>query len=82
MATVCTLLWTRSMSEATPRGAKANAWRERPGPRTAPTRSPRHRPPQAPRAPWPKSLLAADDLVGGARRSSWPQESLEQKMLE
>merc|ERR1719291_1578953 len=25
MATVCTLLWTRSMSEATPRGAKRAA---------------------------------------------------------
>merc|ERR1719517_221656 len=60
MATVCTLLWTRSMSEATPRGAK----------RAAPAPAP------APRAPWPKSLLAADDLVGGARRSSWLQESL------
>merc|ERR1719282_58110 len=76
MATVCTLLWRRSMSEAAPRGAK------RPGPRTAPTRSPRHRPPQAPRAPWPKSLMADGELVGAARRSSWLQESLEQKMLE
>merc|ERR1719356_1628672 len=84
MATVCTLLWRRFMSEAAPRGAKraapappparANAWRERPEPRTAPTRSPRHRPRQAPRAPWPKSLVADDDLVGAARRSSRLQE--------
>merc|ERR1719188_2457131 len=33
MATVCTLLWTRSMSEATPRGAKRAA------PAPAPARS-------------------------------------------
>merc|ERR1719382_1055218 len=76
MATVCTLLWRRFMSEAAPRGAKRAA------PAPAPARSPRHRPPQAPRAPWPKSLMADDDQVGAARRSSWLQESLEQKMLE
>merc|ERR1719221_1694213 len=65
MATVCTLLWRRFMSEAAPRGAK----------RAAP--APRHRPRQAPRAPWPKSFVADDDLVGAARRSSRLQESLE-----
>merc|ERR1719356_1698049 len=50
MATVCTLLWRRFMSEAAPRGAKRAApapapARSRtatpaPEPRTAPTRSP------------------------------------------